>query len=162
MVLSVKNFRGDTYFLHSRLTKKGNPSYLFSKKAEGAADIQAVPEGYEIYEEPNGKLYLRKQAISPITADELRLIEEGMERYSIIEDFKLDVKKNTVYIYQAVDSFDDTTVPEPLLRNINNMKHRSALLLLTGISVRSRWNDSVILAVLMTGFTLMDRITWNV
>ncbi|MGD6875685.1 hypothetical protein [Bacillus infantis] len=115
MVLSVKNFRGDTYFLHSRLTKKGNPSYLFSKKAEGAADIQDVPEGYKIYEEPNGKVFLRKQAISPITADELRLIEEGMENYSIIEDFKLDVKKNTVYIYQPVDSFDAAPVPKPLL-----------------------------------------------
>ncbi|MCA1040860.1 hypothetical protein LCM00_15195 [Bacillus infantis] len=87
MALSVKNFRGDTYFLHSRLTKKGNLSFHFSKKAEGAADIQNVPEGYEIYEEPNGKVYLRKQTISPIKADELRLIEEGMKKYSIIEDF---------------------------------------------------------------------------
>jgi hypothetical protein len=115
MVLSVKNFRGDKYYLHSRLTKKGNPSYHFSKKAEGAVNTQDVPEGYEIYEEPNGKLYLRKQATLPITADELRLIEEGMKKYSIIEDFKLDVKKNAVYIYQAVDSFDAAPVPKPLL-----------------------------------------------
>lgn len=114
MVLFVKNFRGDTYFLHSRLTKKGNLSYHFSKKTEGAADIQDVPEGYEIYEEPNGKVYLRKQIISPIKADELRLIEEGMKKYSIIEDFKLDVKKDAVYIYQAVDSFDDALIPKPL------------------------------------------------
>ncbi|MCK6207063.1 hypothetical protein KZX50_16590 [Bacillus infantis] len=116
MALSVKNFRGDTYFLHSRLTKKGNISYHFSKKPDGAADIQDVPEGYEIYEEPNGKVYLRKKTISPIKADELRLIEGGMKKYSIIEDFKLDVKKDAVYIYQVVDSFDDGPVPKPLLQ----------------------------------------------
>ncbi|RYI28759.1 hypothetical protein EVU96_12555 [Bacillus infantis] len=144
MVLSVKNSRGDTYFLHSRLTKKGNLSYHFSKNAEGAAEIQVVPEGYEIYEEPNGNMYLRKQATSPITADELRLIEEGMKKYSIIEDFKTDVKKDAVYIYQAVYSFDTAPVPSHCWRSINNMKHLSALLLLTGMSVRSRWNDSVI------------------
>lgn len=114
MALSVKNFRGDTYFLHSRLTKKGKLSYHFSKKAEGAAEIQNVPEGYEIYEEPNGKVYLRKQTISPIKADELRLIKEGMKKYSIIEDFKLDVKKDAVYIYQVVDSFDDAPVPKSM------------------------------------------------
>jgi hypothetical protein len=116
MGVCVRNFRDDVYFLHSRLTKKGNLSYYFSKKEQGAAEIDEVPEGYEIYEEPNGKVYLRKQTKPQIKEDEIRLIEEGMKKYSIIDDFKLDIKKNVIYIYQAVQSFSDVPVPAYLLK----------------------------------------------
>jgi hypothetical protein len=49
MPVYFNNFRGDTYYLHSKLTRKGNTSYHFSKKAEGAAEIDEVPDGIEIY-----------------------------------------------------------------------------------------------------------------
>jgi hypothetical protein len=101
MPLSYKNFRGDTYYLHSKITKKGNTSYHFSKNGKGAAEISEIPVGYELYEEPNGKVYLRKKTKEYIHDEEIQIIQKGMERYSEIKDFKLDIKKNMVYVYTA-------------------------------------------------------------
>jgi hypothetical protein len=115
VTISVENFRGDTYYLHSRLTKKGNTSYHFSKKAEGAAVIDEIPSGFEIYEDPNGKLYLRKKTRQHIHDDEYRLINEGMRKYSSIKDFKIDVKKNVVYIYLVENSFEHDLIPNHLI-----------------------------------------------
>ncbi|RIW34287.1 hypothetical protein D3H55_09910 [Bacillus salacetis] len=106
MTVSYKNFRGDTYYLHSKLTKKGNTSYHFSKKEEGAADIREIPVGYEIYEEPNGKVYLRKKTKEYIHDKEIQIIQKGMERYSEIKDFKLVIKKNMIYVYTADQDMD--------------------------------------------------------
>ena len=63
MAYSVKNSKGTTYFLHSRdVTLKGGREqtiYYFGKEAkEGALD--AVPDGYEVFESKNGLPVLRK------------------------------------------------------------------------------------------------------
>ena len=71
MPIIYKNFRDDTYFLHSKLTTKGNTTYYFSKEAEGAAELDQVPSGYEIYENPNGNVYLRKEQKPVIHTEEL-------------------------------------------------------------------------------------------
>ncbi len=115
MTISFKNFRDEIYYLHSKLTKKGNASYHFSKTAEGAAGIDEVPDGFEIYEDPNGKVYLRKKIKQSIHENEIRLIEKGMKTHSIIKDFKLDIKKNVIYIYTVENSFEDAPVPKHLL-----------------------------------------------
>ena len=36
MPITYKSFKDETYYLHSKRTKKGNMTYYFSKKAEGA------------------------------------------------------------------------------------------------------------------------------
>jgi hypothetical protein len=115
MTVSFKNFRGEIYYLHSKLTKKGNTSYHFSKKAEGAAEINEVPDGFEIYEDPNGKVYAKKKTKRFIQEDELRLVEEGMKKHSIIKDFKLDINKSVIYIYTVENSFEDAPVPKYML-----------------------------------------------
>jgi hypothetical protein len=115
MTVSFKNFRGEIYYLHSKLTKKGNTLYHFSKKAEGAAEMDEVPDGFEIYEDPNGKVYLKKKTKPYILGDEIRLVEEGMKKHSAIKDFKLDIKKNVIYIYTVENSFEDATFPKTLV-----------------------------------------------
>jgi hypothetical protein len=115
MTVSFKNFRGEIYYLHSKLTKKGNTSYHFSKKAEGAAEIDEVPDGIEIYEDPNGKVYAKKKTKRFIQENELRLVEEGMKKHSSIKDFKLDIKKDVIYIYTVENAFEDAPFPKTLL-----------------------------------------------
>ena len=58
------NSKGNTYFLHSRVTtlKNGQQQtiYFFAKeRKEGALD--AVPAGYEVAESKNGLLVLKKK-----------------------------------------------------------------------------------------------------
>ncbi|MGD6803464.1 hypothetical protein [Rossellomorea aquimaris] len=112
MPLSYKNFKGDTYFLHSKVTKKGNTTYHFSKAAKGAAELREIPAGFEIYEEPNGKVYLRKKTKEYFLGDEIQVIQKGLKTHSEIKDFKLDIKKNIVYVYTAEQ---ELPVPPQLL-----------------------------------------------
>lgn len=111
MALTYNNFRGETYYLHQKLTKKGNKTYHFSKKLNDTISVDAMPSGYEIYEEPNGKVYLRKKTKPLITQEEMNIINEGMKKHCIIDDFKIDIKKNVVYIYTAEDTFEDLPIP---------------------------------------------------
>ncbi|WP_066191685.1 MULTISPECIES: hypothetical protein [Gracilibacillus] len=98
MAVKYTNFRGDVYYLHVRQTKKGNPSYYF-KKEDDNTDVPSIPEGYEIYEHPNGRVFLTKKTKKQITNEEINLVQECMEQHSPIRDFKLDVKKNTIFVY---------------------------------------------------------------
>ena len=58
MPIQHVNRKGDTYFLHESTTKTGKPKWFFSKKREGNL-AEAIPEGYEIYENHNAQVFLR-------------------------------------------------------------------------------------------------------
>lgn len=120
MPVTYKNFRNDTYYLHSKLTKKGTTTYNFSKKAKGVIDLKEVPDGYEIYENPNGRVFLRKVQKPVIHKEEISVINDGMKKYSEIEDFKLDIKKNVVFIYTVENSYLNSSIPLQLLRQTKN------------------------------------------
>ncbi|WP_244895355.1 hypothetical protein [Evansella clarkii] len=120
MPVIYKNFRNDAYFLHSKLTKKGTTTYHFSKDAKGAADLNQIPEGYEIYENPNGRVFLRKEQKPVIHKEEISVINDGMKKYSEIEDFKLDIKKNVVFIYTVEDLYFNSSIPKQLLQQTKN------------------------------------------
>jgi hypothetical protein len=58
--IEYTNRRGQVYYLYQGVTKTGKPKYYFSMslKEEG---ITAIPDGYEIYENPNAQIFLRKK-----------------------------------------------------------------------------------------------------
>jgi hypothetical protein len=56
MTIEHINRRGKKYYLHEGKTKTGKPKYFFSMKSEGNT-IDAIPEGYEIYENPNAQFF---------------------------------------------------------------------------------------------------------
>lgn len=70
-----------------------------------------MPAGYEIYEEPNGKVYARKKVTTLITPEEIAVVNDGMLRFCEIEDFKLDVKKESVDIYTNENGKLESIVP---------------------------------------------------
>ncbi|WP_226036793.1 hypothetical protein [Aquibacillus saliphilus] len=98
MAITYENFRGDMYYLHKRMTKKGNATYHFSKKSAGA-DVDKIPEGYEIYENPNGRVFLRKAIKKVLDDKEIKIIETAMSKHCLISDFKLDIKKEFITVY---------------------------------------------------------------
>jgi hypothetical protein len=70
MAIEYVNRMGDRYFLYEGKTPTGKPKYYMSRKPGGAA-VDAVPEGFEIYESPeNGIVTLRRIKPSPILATE--------------------------------------------------------------------------------------------
>jgi hypothetical protein len=131
MPISFENFREDTYYLHSKKTKKGNTTYHFSKQPKGAADIEEIPAGFEIYEEPNGKVYLRKKAKTLILHKEIQVIKKAMQKYSGIKDFKLDIKKNIIFIHTLSDTFDENLpVPKHLLHKYKQYETKLRIIII--------------------------------
>lgn len=104
------NRKGDTYYLHKGKTKTGKPRYTFSQKEDGTL-VETIPDGYEIYENPNGRVYLRKISPEIITDEEVSIVENGISSLSKLEDFKIVVKKNQIIIYVPDQDFE--TFAEP-------------------------------------------------
>ena len=75
MPISHTNYLGQTYYLHEGKTRSGKPKYYISKKAEGNP-IESIPDGYEIYERPDGLVVVRKIPTSPILPHELKYVQD--------------------------------------------------------------------------------------
>jgi hypothetical protein len=96
--------------LHKGKTKLCNPKYFFSLRDEGNL-VEAIPPGYDVYENPNGQIFLRRIQTPIITDEEVAVVESGMRQDCRLERFIVDVKKNAIVIYtpdQDVDSLADT------------------------------------------------------
>jgi len=70
MPITYINRKQKTFYLHQGKTKTGKSKYHFSMKAEGDLE-DAIPEGFEIYENPNAQVFLRKIPPKLITDQEL-------------------------------------------------------------------------------------------
>ncbi len=94
MAVEYVNRKGHTTYLHKSRTKTGKPRYHFSMKKEGTL-VDAIPEGYEIYEHPNGQVFLRRVRSKAITEDEVATVERAMERFYGSPYYQLDLKGDT-------------------------------------------------------------------
>ncbi|MGD8587138.1 MAG: hypothetical protein PVJ75_17440 [Chloroflexota bacterium] len=109
MTVAYTNRKGKTYYLHVGKTKLGNPKYFFAQRDKGNL-VKAVPPGYEIYENPNSQVFLRKIKPQIITDEEVAVVKAGMQQYCHLKHFIVDVKKNAIVIYtpdQNVESLSD-------------------------------------------------------
>src|SRR6266436_9713499 len=103
------NTKGKTYYLHQGTTKTGKPKYYFSLEREGQL-AEAIPEGFEIYENPNAQVFLRRIPPKLITDEERQVVEDGMRKYAEVQDYKIDVKGNAIVVYTAdqdIETFAD-------------------------------------------------------
>jgi hypothetical protein len=62
---------------------------------------ESIPEGFEIYENPNAQVFLRWIPPKLITDEECQVVEDGMRKYAEVQDYKLDVKGNAIVVYTA-------------------------------------------------------------
>jgi hypothetical protein len=98
MPLEHKNRMGDVYYLHAGTTKTGKPRYWMSKKPEGNP-LDAVPEGFEIYEEPEqARVVIRRLVPSSITPSEREQVAEGIRRQAGLNHFIVDVDGDSLVV----------------------------------------------------------------
>lgn len=100
MVVTYVNRKDKTYYLHQGTTKTGKPKYTFSQSREGDL-VDAIPEGYEIYENPRGQVFLSKIKPQIITDEEIATVKAGMEKYCDLKHFIIDVKKGIIFVHTA-------------------------------------------------------------
>lgn len=97
MTVTHTNRKGKTYYLHQGITKTGKPNYFFALRNEGEL-VEVIPPGYEIYENPNGQVFLRRKRPPIINDEEIGIVTVGMRQYCSVKDFIIDVKKNAIVI----------------------------------------------------------------
>lgn len=98
MAVEYVNRKGQKYYLHQGTTKTGKPKYFFSMKGEGAL-VKIIPDGYEIYENPNAQVFLQKVQPKVITDEEVAIVEKGMKELTELQYYRVDVRKDTIYVY---------------------------------------------------------------
>ncbi len=105
MAMEYVNRRGDQYHIYARKTKKGNLSYYMAMKSDGVL-VESIPDGYEIYEDPNARVYISKIRPRVFTDEEISLVENGVRKYSALTDFRIQLKDNSIVIFEP-DQGDD-------------------------------------------------------
>jgi hypothetical protein len=113
------NAKGQTFSLYQGTTKTGKPKYYFAMQSEVTL-ARSIPAGYEIYENPNAQVFLRRIPPKIITDEERQVVEEGMRTYATVKDYKIDVKGHAILIYTAEQDIEalanifKETHPNPL------------------------------------------------
>ena len=100
MPIKHVNRRAQSYYLHESKTKAGKPKYFFSMKMDGAL-VDRIPDGFEIYENPEGQVFLRKIAPRFITDAELEIVRNGLEKYAKDQLCIVDFKNKDIIIYDS-------------------------------------------------------------
>ena len=93
---------GKHYYLLGKTTKAGNPGYFFSTKPDGQR-VASIPAGYEIYENVNGQVFLRKKTAPVILPKELALVESALHRHGKAWRFWMEARKTMIVVYMAGD-----------------------------------------------------------
>jgi hypothetical protein len=92
------NRKGKTYYLHVGKTKKGNPRYHFSMTPP-ADLVKEIPEGYEIYENPNAHVFLRKILPKEILDQEMAVLEKELRAHAKPTKYIIDTKGKVITIF---------------------------------------------------------------
>ncbi len=98
--LSYTNRKGKKYYLHEGKTKKGNQRYYFSTKDTGELAAN-VPEGYEIYEDPNARVFLLRVQPKLILDEEIEIIEKELKSHGRPNDHKVDVRADVITVFES-------------------------------------------------------------
>jgi len=120
MAITYVNRKEQTFYLHRRVAKKGNPKYYFSQKNQGEL-VNSIPKGFEIYEHPNAQVFLRRIRPQLITDEEVEIVRRGMDKYSEVKYYQIDVKKNIISVFlvdQDVEMMSESYTSSPSMKSM--------------------------------------------
>jgi hypothetical protein len=63
--------------------------------------LDAVPGGYEIYENPNAQVFLRKALPQIITHEEVAAVQVGLRKFAPSQNCLVDVKGNQIVVHEG-------------------------------------------------------------
>ena len=105
MTIQHTSRTGKTYYLYAGVTKTGKPKYFFSMK-QGGESVDAIPDGFEIYENVNGQVFLRRIPKQIIRPEELAMVEAALREHGEVWEYQVEVKKNTITVYESGSDID--------------------------------------------------------
>lgn len=98
---SIENRMGDRYYLHTKPSKTGKPTYYMAG-SKGKNVVAALPEGYEVNENINGGVFVGRARPSLIPPDDLVLAKEKLSSFKHLKDYRAAAKDRTITIYSPV------------------------------------------------------------
>lgn len=102
MPLTYTNRKGKTYTLCQGRTQKGDIRYFFSPDPEGKTAVDQIPSGYEISENVNGQVSLRKKRPQLIRPEERRAVEQAVARHPKAKNYRVDVKGKHIIVHENI------------------------------------------------------------
>lgn len=118
MPFQYTNRRGKTYYLHQGMTKAGTGKYYFSQKNDGNL-LESIPEGFEIHENPNAQVSLRKIQPKIITDGEKSLVEGHVRKLERNTRYMVEVKGKVITIHESVQ---DVEMLEDMFQNFSGTR----------------------------------------
>jgi hypothetical protein len=100
MIIKHLNRKGQRFYLHETKTKTGKPKFFYSMK-DGGALVGSIPEGFEVYENPDAQVFLRKKLPRFITDPEIAAVREGFRRYAKDRPCMADVREKHIVVYYS-------------------------------------------------------------
>jgi len=100
MAVKYVNRKGQTFYLHEAKTKTGKPKYFFSMKDEGVL-VESIPEGFEVYENPDAQVFLRKKKPQFITNSEIAIVREALRKHAKNQFCMVDVREKQIVVYHS-------------------------------------------------------------
>ncbi len=113
------NRRGEVYYLRSGVSKTGKPTYHFSRK-EAGNPVYDIPGGFEVYENPDARVFLRKIPKKIVSDEEKRIVEAAVEAAGVT-DYIVEVKKDAITVFLGdltEDEFTDLADPGSMLADL--------------------------------------------
>ena len=98
MAVQYVNRKGDTYYLHEAMTRTGKAKWFFSTKTEGRL-ADSVPPAYEIYENHNAQVFLRREVPVLVTAEEIAVVEQGLRKRAKLTYYFIEARKDSIIVY---------------------------------------------------------------
>ena len=105
MGIEYTNRKRQTYYLHDGKTRSGKPRCFFSLKTPGKP-VTKIPRGFEIYENPDGLVFLRRIEAQVITDAELATVRSLLAKLAATQSSTTDRKGKYIMIYAAEDLLD--------------------------------------------------------
>ncbi len=120
------NRRNKKFYLYQGTTKLGNPKYFFSSKPDGNP-VDVIPDSYEIYENPNAQVFLRKIPPQIITPEEIEIVKSGVKKYAKIDYFMIDVKVKNIIIYMPDQNLEQLLEIVSSYHGNNSLRAKNAV-----------------------------------
>jgi hypothetical protein len=99
MPVTYVNRKGHTYYLYQGTRKSGKTFYYFSRDQKDNP-LEEIPAGYAIKENVNGLVSLAKEKPQKITAEELALVEQWLQKEHKPGKYRVDRKRNYIEMYE--------------------------------------------------------------
>jgi len=98
--VSHTNRKGQTFYLHQRVTRTGQLRYVFRQQLLPEEAMRTIPPSHEVAEGVNGNVSLRKIKPRPITELELQRVRRVLQKHAHLQLCQAAVKAKTIEVYE--------------------------------------------------------------